>query len=595
MSNYQAPLRDIHFVIKHIADMEAIAQLPGFEEATPDLIAAILDEAAKFCEELIAPTNHPADQQGARIEEKAVMAADGLTDIYRQLVEGGWLGLSFSKEWSGQGFPAVLALAVQEMMMSSNLAFSLCPMLTYGATEAINAHASEAIKNTYLAKLISGEWTGTMNLTEPQAGTDLAAITCKAEPAGDHYLITGQKIFITWGDHDMTDNIVHLVLARLPDAPAGVKGISLFLVPKYLVNSDGSLGQRNDAYAVSLEHKLGIHASPTCVMSFGDGDGAVGYLVGEANNGLACMFTMMNHARLTVGLQGVALSERAYQQAVSYAKERVQGPVGGQAPRAPILHHPDVRRMLMLMKSLTEAGRALAYTAMASFDHVHASDDSEARGHHRRRVDLLTPIVKGWCTEIAQEVTSLGVQVHGGMGFIEETGAAQHYRDARILPIYEGTNGIQSLDLIGRKFLRDRGEAMSVLVAEIQQLVSALASHEQLSLIASDLSASVECLQQANSWILANEDEQQRQSHAVAFNYLMLTGTVLGGWLLAKESLQALFSHSDDPQNCDFYQAKITTTRFYYQHVLPRAQSYLKVLQAGSEAVMALDAEHFCL
>ena len=455
MSDYKAPTTDIHFVLKHIAALDKLANFSRFEEATEELVEAVITEAARLSSEVVAPSNRPADIQGARIENNAVSAADGLSDIYQQLIEGGWTSLSFSPEWGGQGLPSVLATAIQEMLMSANLSFSLCPMLTQGAIEAIDTHATDSLKQTYLPNMVSGQWTGTMNLTESQAGTDLAAVRTKAEPEGDHYRITGQKIFITWGDHDMTDNVIHLVLARLPDAPPGVKGISLFLVPKFMVNADGSIGERNDVYATALEHKLGIHASPTCVMSFGNNDGAIGYLVGEPNNGLACMFTMMNHARLTVGLQGVAISERAYQHAVSYAQERIQGPtVSGPGP---IINHPDVRRMLMLMKALTEAQRALTYAAVSSMDVLHASEDKNEQQHHQARVDLLTPIVKGWCTEVAQEVASLGVQVHGGMGFIEETGAAQYFRDARILPIYEGTNGIQALDLIGRKFLRDRG------------------------------------------------------------------------------------------------------------------------------------------
>ena len=595
MSDYSAPVRDINFVLKRIVGIDGLATLPGFEEATPELVEAVVDEAARLSEDVVAPTNQLADQQGAKIVDKGVIPADGLSAVYQQLIDGGWISLPFSPNYGGQGLPAVLALAVQEMLMSANLGFSLCPMLTYGAIEAIDAHGDEALKQAYLPKMISGEWTGTMNLTEPQAGSDLAAVRTKAEPNGDHYLITGQKIFITWGDHDMTENIVHLVLARLPDAPAGVKGISLFLVPKYLVNENGSLGERNDVYAVSLEHKLGIHASPTCVMSFGDNGGAVGYLVGEPNRGLACMFTMMNHARLTVGMQGVGVAERSFQQAVAYANERVQGPVPGIDGRAPIIHHPDVRRMLMLMKSLTEAGRALAYVAMGSLDYLHASTDAKTKAHHQARVDLLTPVVKGWCTEVAQEITSLGVQVHGGMGYVEETGAAQHYRDARILPIYEGTSGIQALDLIGRKFLHNGGEAMSSLVEEMSELVGQLHQHEELGRIAGQLAQAIDQLNQANAWVLAQSDSEGVESGSVAFNYLMLVGTVAGGWLLAREALAALSDRETDASNADFYRAKITTTGFYFQHVAPRAESYLSTVRAGSDSVMALHEEHFCL
>jgi alkylation response protein AidB-like acyl-CoA dehydrogenase len=595
MSDYRAPIRDINFVLEQIAGINGLSELPGFEEATPELVAAVVDEAARLSSEVVAPTNQPADRQGARIVDDGVVQADGLGAVYQQLIDGGWISLPFSPDWGGQGLPAVLALAVQEMLMSANLGFSLCPMLTYGAIEAIDAHGNESLKQSYLPKMVSGGWTGTMNLTEPQAGSDLAAVSTKAEPQGDHYVITGQKIFISWGDHDMTENIVHLVLARLPDAPPGVKGVSLFLVPKFLVNEDGSLGERNDVYAVSLEHKLGIHASPTCVLSFGENSGAVGYLIGEPNDGLACMFTMMNHARLSVGLQGVGVAERSYQQAVAYANEREQGMAVGINGRTPIIHHPDVRRMLMLMKSLTEAARALAYVAMGSLDYAHASTDVKARAHHQARVDLLTPVVKGWCTEVAQEITSLGLQVHGGMGFVEETGAAQHFRDARILPIYEGTNGVQALDLVNRKFLRDGGKAMSTLVQDIEALVTLLNGYVELREIADRLGEAVGVLKEANTWVQTHSDAEGVEPGSVAFNYLMLVGTVVGGWLLAKEALAAFSGRATDAANADFYSAKITTAGFYFQHVAPRAGSYLRTVQAGSDTVMALHNEHFCL
>ncbi|MDX2349405.1 MAG: acyl-CoA dehydrogenase family protein, partial [Porticoccus sp.] len=463
MTVYNAPVDDMKFLLNNVLDMESIAQLPGYEEATPDMVDAIIEEAARFFGEVLAPTNQPADSQGSRLEGGKVITAPALDGIYQQIVEAGWPGLTGDVNYGGQGLPALLAVAVDEMSQSANMAFSLCPMLTKGVVTALSLYGSDEQKQTYLNNLVSGTWAGTMNLTEPQAGSDLAAVRTKAVPTGDHYLLSGQKIFITWGDHDYTDNIIHLVLARTPDAPEGVKGISLFVVPKFMINDDGSAGERNDVHCVGVEHKLGIHASPTCSLSFGDNGGAVGYLVGEENQGLVYMFAMMNEARLAVGLQGVSISERAYQQAVAFAKDRVQGSVPGNK-KAAIIHHPDVRRMLMLMRSLTEAGRALAYLSFAHEDYVHKLEDEEQVAFHQRRVDLLTPLVKGWCTEIGMEVTSLGVQVHGGMGFVEETGAAQHMRDARILPIYEGTNGIQALDLVGRKLARDKGQSAMELL-----------------------------------------------------------------------------------------------------------------------------------
>lgn len=407
---------------------------------------------------MVAPTNQPADRQGTQLDGTTVITAPVLDGIYQQMLAAGWMGLAADVNYGGQGMPGVLSIAVDEMSQSANMAFSLCPMLTKGVVTALSIYGSDQQKAFYLPRLISGEWSGTMNLTESQAGSDLAAVRTKATPNGDHYLLSGQKIYITWGDHEYSDNIIHLVLARTPDAPAGVKGISLFLVPKYQFKDDGTRGERNDVYCVGLEHKMGIHASPTCTLAFGDNGGAVGYLIGEENQGLVYMFAMMNEARLAVGLQGVAVSERAYQQAVAFAKERIQGAIPGKNGVA-IIHHPDVRRMLMQMRALTEGARAMAYSALAHEDRAHKLEDQEQSRYHQRRVDLLTPLVKGWCTEISLEVASLGIQVHGGMGYVEETGAAQHLRDARILPIYEGTNGIQAMDLVGRKIARDQGWA----------------------------------------------------------------------------------------------------------------------------------------
>ena len=457
MSDYYAPIDDMRFTLRQIAGLDDLAQLPRFEDATPDLIDAVLEEAGKLAGEIIAPLNHSGDQEKSHLENGVVRTPKGFKEAYHAFVEGGWNALPFEPEYGGQGLPWALAGVVTEMINSANMAWALNPLLTQGAVELLQHHGSADQKARYLEKLVSGEWTGTMNLTEPQAGSDVGALKTKAVKQDDGtYKITGQKIYITHGEHDMADNIVHMVLARLPGAPEGTKGISLFLVPKFLVNDDGSLGDRNDLRAVSLEKKLGIHASPTCVMSYGDDGGATGWLIGEENQGMACMFTMMNNARLSVGIQGVAIAERAYQQALSYAKDRTQSrAISGSDGGVKIIEHPDVRRMLLTMRAYVEAGRAMSYYTMTALDRAkHHNDESLRTVQQRDVVDLLTPIVKAWCTEKGVEAASLGVQIHGGMGFVEETGAAQHYRDARILPIYEGTTGIQALDLIGRKILR---------------------------------------------------------------------------------------------------------------------------------------------
>lgn len=591
--SYTAPLKEMQFVLDELAGMNEIATLPGFEEATPDMVEAILGEAGKLASEVLAPINQSGDQQGSRLEDGVVVNPDGFSNAYQQFMESGWQSLHQPTEFDGQGMPFLMQSVVAEMWNSANLSFALCPMLTAGAIEAIYAHGSDEIKQTYLSKMISGEWTGTMNLTEPQAGSDLSAVRSKAVRKDGHYLITGQKIFITWGDHEMTDNVVHLVLARLPDAPEGVKGISLFLVPKYLVNADGSLGDRNDAQAVSLEHKMGIHGSPTCVMSFGDGDGAIGYLIGEENKGLSCMFTMMNHARLEVGMEGVGLSERAYQQAVAYAKDRTQGFTPGVEGRVSIIHHADVRRMLLQMRSLTEATRAIAYVASGAHDHAHHAADEAVRATQQQRLDLLTPIVKAWCTEIAQEVTALGVQVHGGMGFIEETGAAQHQRDARIITIYEGTTGIQAGDLIGRKILRDKGAAMSALLDELDAFESELQSQgDQFNSMKRQLSSSINDLKQSTAWVLENGLENPHTPGTVAVNFLMMMGTTLGGWLLAKGAVAAQ-KKLDDGASDSFYQNKIVVAQFYAEHILPRSHAYSTTVQAGADSLLAMPLEDF--
>jgi alkylation response protein AidB-like acyl-CoA dehydrogenase len=584
MSEFNPPLADIAFVLDEHVLIRDFARLPGFEEVTPDLVAAVLGGAAQLTAQVIAPLNRSGDREGARIEDGRVVEAAGFRDAYRQYIEGGWNSLPFPTRHGGQGLPQALATAVQEMVQSANLAFSLCPLLTQGAIDALMQHADAELQRTYLPKMIVGEWAGTMNLTEPQAGSDLAAVRARAEREGGHYRISGTKIFITWGDHGMTDNVIHLVLARLPDAPAGVKGISLFLVPKFLVNADGSLGERNDVRPVSVEHKLGIHASPTCVMSFGDGGGAMGFLVGRENEGLVCMFTMMNHARLTVGLQGVAVAERARQQAVAYARERVQGTAPGSAARVTIVHHPDVRRMLLQMRALTEAGRALVHVAMAGQDHIHRGGDAQAQV----RLALLTPIVKGWCTEMAVEVASLGVQVHGGMGFIEEAGAAQHLRDARILPIYEGTNGIQALDLVGRKFLRDGGAGLHSLIAEMHDVAATL-DNGPLADVGARLAQAIVALQDTAGWIAANADRDGVLVGSVAYHFLMLAGTVAGGWQLAVAARAAARRLAVSDVDETFCTAKLVTARFYAEQILPRAHMHAEVVRAGAEAVMSLD------
>jgi alkylation response protein AidB-like acyl-CoA dehydrogenase len=580
---YAAPIGEMRFTLDAIAELPQIARLPGYEEATPDLVAAILEEAGKLAGDVIAPLNHSGDREGSVFENGVVRTPEGFQDAYRRFVEGGWNGLPFDPDFGGQGLPWSLATAVQEMWQAANLSFGLCPLLTAGAVELLQAHGSDQQKTDYLAKLISGEWTGTMNLTEPQAGSDVGALKTRAQRNGDHYLITGQKIFITYGEHDLADNIVHMVLARLPDAPAGTRGISLFLVPKFVVNEDGSLGQHNDLRCVSLEHKLGIKASPTAVMSYGDSGGAVGYLVGEENQGMACMFTMMNNARLAVGVQGLALAERAYQQARAYAFERVQSrALDGGREAVKIIRHPDVRRMLATMKARSEAARTLAYWAAAALDRAKAEPDETRRAAAQARLDLLIPITKAWCTDIACEVSSLGVQVHGGMGFIEETGAAQYYRDARILPIYEGTNGIQALDLLTRKLLRDEGAAMTLLIHELR------AGLPELPELRAPLAAAIEALDRATAWLLEEGAKKVVSGAAGATPYLALCGSVLGGWLLARSAVEA--ARQD---NATFAAAKLKTARFYTENLLGETSGLAGAVIRGADSTLAFADEDF--
>src|SRR5246500_251820 len=478
--SYTAPIKDMLFVMKELAGLEDIATLPGFEDANLDTAQAVLEESAKLCGEVLAPLNVEGDRNPSSWRDGNVTATPGFRDAFRQFAEGGWQGVQHPLDYEGQGLPKLLATPCMEMLNAANLSFALCPLLTDGAIEALLTAGSDAQKQRYVPKLISGEWTGTMNLTEPQAGSDLALVRTRAEPQGDgSYRLFGTKIFITWGEHDMAENIVHLVLARTPDAPSGVKGISLFIVPKFLVNEDGSLGERNDVWCLSVEHKLGIHGSPTCVMSYGDQEGAVGYLMGEENRGLEYMFIMMNLARLSVGLEGVAIGERAYQQALAYAKTRLQGrDISGGSEAVPIIRHPDVRRMLLLMKSLTQATRSLAYVVAGARDLAMRHPDEGYRKRSQAFVDLMTPVVKGWSTETGIEIASLGIQVHGGMGYIEETGAAQHWRDARITTIYEGTTGIQANDLVGRKIIRDQGKTVHAVIDEMRRFEDELPTRQ---------------------------------------------------------------------------------------------------------------------
>ncbi len=597
MSTYIAPLKDMRFVLEELAGLPEVAALPGYEEATPDLVGAIFQEAARFAAEVLAPLNAVGDRHGSRLEGGRVITPPGFRDAYQRFVEAGWNGLDADPRFGGQGLPQLVAKPVHEMWKSANLAFSLCPMLTAAAVKAIRVHGSEAQQETFLPKLVSGEWTGTMNLTEPQAGSDLSAVRTQAIPHGDHYLLRGTKIFITWGEHDMAENIIHMVLARLPGAPAGVKGISLFIVPKFLVNRDGTLGPRNDVQAVSLEHKMGIHASPTAVMAYGENEGAVGYLVGEPHRGLEYMFTMMNNARLAVGLEGVAIAERAYQQAAAYAKERVQGRPVGRAgeERVPIIHHPDVRRMLMSMKAQVEAMRSLAYFASGLLDRAERHPDPAARREAQALVDLLTPVVKGWCTEQSVEIASTGIQVHGGMGYIEETGACQHLRDARITPIYEGTTGIQANDLVGRKLVRDGGATATAFIRRMRADAQSLArlGDGELAPVAQGLGHGLEALEEASRWLLQVHPERPAAAAAGSVPYLKLFGWVAGGWLLAKAAKAAGERLQDPRADEDWCRAKQVTARFYAEHCLPQTQALARAITRGADSVLALDPSAF--
>ena len=576
--SYTAPLTDIRFVLEEAAGFGEVAQLPGYEATSPDLVEAILSEAAKLAENVLAPLNQPADRTGSVLENGVVRTPPGFHEAYARYVEGGWNGLAFDPEFGGQGLPLALATPVAEMWNSACMSFALCPLLNSGAVELLQVHGSAAQKQLYLGKLVSGEWTGTMNLTEPQAGSDLGALRTRAVPEGDHYRITGQKIFITYGDHDLAPNIIHMVLARTPDAPPGSRGISLFLVPKFLPDAEGGPGQRNDVRTLSLEHKLGIHASPTCVLSYED---AIGWRIGDKNRGLECMFTMMNAARLNVGVQGLAIAERAYQQAVEFARTRVQGQPLGIARAVeglPIIYHPDVRRMLLWMRAATEAMRGLAYYAAAMIDRSRCHPEAAERLAAQRRADLLIPVVKAWCSDLGVAVASIGIQVHGGMGYVEETGAAQYLRDARIAPIYEGTNGIQANDLVGRKLTRDHGEVVTALIKEMRQTAAALERHA----IAGTFDQGLTALEAATAYLVEADDAQ---AAAGSVPYLTMLGTVAAGWLMARQALAAERNLATNGKDRAFLAAKLATARFYGEHFLVQAPGYLAGVTSGSTVI----------
>lgn len=578
MANYRAPLDDMSFLIDEVLDAGTqLGQLPAFAElgVGSELTSALLSEAAKLAGDVFSPLRRVADQQPASCSDGKVSITPGYAEALQQLGQGGWLGITADSAYQGLGLPELYGTAASEMWNSADMALALAPILSSGAALTIAAHGTEEQKQRYLPKMHSGEWSGTMNLTEAGAGSDLGVMQARAVPEGDHYRLYGQKIFITWGDHEACDNIIHLVLAKLPDAPEGSRGISLFIVPKYLVNADGSLAERNDVFPVSCEHKLGIHGSPTCVMAFGESEGAIGYLLGEENRGLACMFTMMNEARLKIGLQGLSIGQGAYQQALEYARERVQGGV-------PIVQHPDVRRMLLTMKSLIEAMRALLYSESLTLDLAHSGPEAD-RPAQQARIDLMIPIIKGWLTEVGQELASLGLQVHGGMGYIEETGAAQYLRDVRISAIYEGTNGIQAADLVSRKLGRDSGATMAKVLAAVAATVAELAQSDNDSLLAVGraLSATLEQFQGSTEQLLKALQENPDIALGSSFDYMMQAGYLLGGWQLARAAQVAQQRLAEGADN-DFYRQKLATMSFYAEQILPRCAGH-----AGAVATAA--------
>jgi len=596
MSTYRAPLRDMQFVLRELAGVEQIAQLPGYEDTT-DVLDAILEEASTFATEVLDPINQSGDKEGCIWSDGVVTTPKGFKEAYKQFAQAGWIGLPVAAEYGGQGLPQLLLGTTLEMWNAANVGFANGPLLNQGAIEAIEHFGDEHQRTTYIPKLVSGEWTGTMCLTEPQAGSDLAAVRTQAVPEGDHYRIKGQKIFITFGEHDMAPNIVHLVLARLPDAPQGTKGISMFIVPKMLVNADGSLGERNDVKCAGIEHKLGINANPTCTLNYGEnGEGAIGYLVGEPNRGLEYMFVMMNAARFSVGVQGLAIADRAYQHAVEYAKERIQ--FRDAASRSPepvaIIKHPDVRRMLLWCKANIEAMRALAYVTAASLDLAKSAEDPAVRKEHQSFVDLMIPVVKGWCTETAIDVCSTALQVFGGMGYIEETGIAQQYRDVRIAAIYEGTTGIQALDLVGRKLIRDMGASATKVLKTIAKFAKELSESDdaRLKALGASLAEAAKALGDTAQWIGMNAMGDLRAAFAASVPFLKFFGIVAGGWQLfrgAKIAAEKIAAGDADP----FYAAKLQTATFYAHHVLAQHAYLQKQIVEGSADVMAGSDEMF--
>jgi 3-(methylthio)propanoyl-CoA dehydrogenase len=596
MSTYEAPLKDMQFVICELAGLDQVSALPDWQETDAETVSAILQEASRFAGEVLTPLNRVGDQAGVIWKEGNVIMAPGFREAYQNYIDTGWNRLGLDPDFGGQPIPSLVGAAVQEMWKSANLAFSACFQLTQGAIEALMLRGTDAQKKKFLPKMVEGRWTGTMNLTEPQAGSDLAGVRTRAVRQSDGtYRLSGQKIFITYGEHDLSENIIHLVLARTPDAPPGVKGISLFIVPKFLVNDDGTLGQRNDAFCLSVEHKLGIHGSPTCVMSYGDRGGAVGYLVGEENRGLEYMFIMMNAARLSVGLEGVAIGERAYQQALAYAKTRVQGrDISGGSDPVPIIRHPDVQRMLLLMKSQTQAARSLAYVVAGARDVAIRHPDETHRQRSHAFVDLLTPVVKGWSTETGIELASLGIQVHGGMGYIEETGAAQHWRDARITTIYEGTTGIQANDLVGRKIVRDQGKSVRVLLDEIRRFDGQLkASDASLMGIRDALARGVDALANAVEYILTNYSADPKKVLVGSVPFLKLFGIVAGGWQLARGAIISTNRLAEGAGDQAFYASKIATARFYAEHVLAGAPALAHTVIHGGASAAEFPEEEF--
>ena len=594
MSDYRAPIKDALFALRHIAGIDELARSDRFAHADYDTVASVVEEHGRFMNEVFAPINAVGDREGLTWSPEGVTTPASFKPAYSKYVDAGWQGLAADQEYGGAGFPAAVFCATQEQMTAANGALTMCPGLTIGAIEALEAWGTEEQKEVYLRKLVTGEWSGTMNLTEPQAGSDVGLCTTKAEPQGDGtYKISGTKIFISFGEHDLTSNIIHLVLARTPGAPAGTKGISLFLVPKFLVDEHGEPGARNDVKCVSIEHKMGIHASPTCVMSYGDDGGAIGYLIGEENAGMRAMFTMMNAARIAVGIQGVGVGDAAYQKALAYSQERRQGrEIGGDSKEpAFIIAHPDVRRMLLTMKSLIEAMRALVIYNGAAIDQAHINEGETAE-RWQEVADLLTPVTKAWCTDMGMEVTSTAIQVFGGMGYVEEAGVSQHFRDMRIAPIYEGTNGIQAMDLVGRKLPIRMGGAVHDLLAEIESLDKDLsAAGDEFASIRSELAAGVAVLRDVTDWVMTNGLAAPVEALSGATPYLRIFGHVIGGWLVARQALAAHGEIEGGSDDVAYLRAKITSARFYAEQILPQAGGLVASVKAGSEVLYAIDGD----